>query len=230
MHRVGVFDQKVIEATNPAFILEELQRAQERSWSALQEIRRRLKIGMSELDAIHLATQTLVELGSERSWHRPLVRFGENTSKPYSAQPEEKRVLRGDDICLIDLGPTWMGKDGIEYEGDVGETFSLSGSEAHLFCISSAKEIFQKGCAFWRETHCSGEQLYKFLSREAERLDLELVTEDDGHRIGDFPHKRTFSGSLSAVDFTPSVGLWVLEVHLRERQGRHGAFFEDLLR
>ncbi len=106
MHRVGVFDQKAIEATNPAFLLGELQRAQDRSLSALHEIRRRLKIGMSELDAIHLATKTLVEQGAERSWHRPLVRFGENTSKPYSAQPEEERVLKGDDICLIDLGPT----------------------------------------------------------------------------------------------------------------------------
>jgi hypothetical protein len=31
------------------------------------------------------------------------------------------------------------------------------------------------------------------------------------------------------VDFTPSRQLWVLEIHIRNREGTYGAFFEDML-
>lgn len=230
VHSLGIYKNKEIEAAAPDFNSEELHAAQERSWRALDELYRNIKPGMDEVEATRFVGELLHKLGAKRSWHRPIVRFGENTAKPFSVPPQVGRILGETDIFYIDIGPTWLGADGIEYEGDVGNTFALSSNPAHQHCIDNAKELFKLGCKFWHDESSSGINLYKYLSDEARKRGYELVPEDDGHRIGDFPHKRVFSGPLSATDFHPSADRWVLEIHLREVQGRYGAFFEDVLR
>ena len=57
----------------------------------------------------------------------------------------------------------------------------------------------------------------------------ELNLDLSGHRLSDFPHAAVYDGPLAEIDFRPSPLLWVLEIHIRDRDGKFGAFFEDML-
>jgi len=50
-----------------------------------------------------------------------------------------------------------------------------------------------------------------------------------GHRLSDFPHAAIHTGSLADFERSPLPLRWILEIHLRDPQGRFGAFFEDML-
>jgi hypothetical protein len=47
--------------------------------------------------------------------------------------------------------------------------------------------------------------------------------------VSDFPHAAIHTGSLADLAISPSEMRWILEIHLRDPQGRYGAFFEDML-
>jgi Xaa-Pro aminopeptidase len=218
------------EGVSAGFKEDCLLQAREKSWHALQEISKRLQPGINEFEAIHLASDILRELGCDKSWHRPVIRFGSNTIQPFSTPPDKERVLKEEDIFYVDIGPVWKEADGLEYEGDVGQTFSRGENSEFARCISTGKELHQRASEFWRFSRCSGDALYQWIEQETEKLGYGLVVEQAGHRIGDFPHKKFSRLSLKKVEFIPVPNLWILEVHLKDREGKYGAFFEDILR
>jgi len=222
--------QSKVESTVLKFDVQELYRAQQRSWDALVKLRECIQPGISEVQAVSLIAAKLKELGSPHSWHHPVFRIGENSTKPYHHPASEQRILSENDLFYIDIGPTWVGKDGIEYEGDVGQAYTFVPNPEHQKCIDTAKALFDQACDYWRNADVSGAEIYAWLAREASARGYSAVVEDNGHRIGDFPHKRVFNGSLAEAEFKPSSGLWVLEVHIAEPQQRFGAFFEDILK
>ena len=79
------------------------------------------------------------------------------------------------------------------------------------------------------EAGVNGEELYTFLESEASKLGYELDPKMKGHRLGDFPHHVHFRGNLTEQDKKPIENLWVLEVHLLDKENNVGAFFEDIL-
>ena len=50
-----------------------------------------------------------------------------------------------------------------------------------------------------------------------------------GHGLADFPHAALHKGALAETPFTPSAGLWMLEIQIRHPKRPFSAFFEDLL-
>ena len=220
-----------IEFTPPGFKLEELFKVQAKSWKALEEIALEIKPGITEAEGVRLITQKLKDLGVEKSWHHPKFRIGENTVLSFSAPTSETRVLTDDDLFFIDLGPVFTGDDGIEYEGDVGKTFSLSKSPDHQKLIDASEKLFWKAFENWSNSNSSGQEIYCTLSELATNVfGVDLKPEGDGHRIGLFPHKPVFSGSLASIDFKPASGLWVVEIHVVDPRTNIGAFYEDILR
>jgi hypothetical protein len=57
--------------------------------------------------------------GTERWWHKRIVRAGPNTLQPYRENPPD-RVMTADDIVFCDFGPIFE-----EWEADFGRTFVL---------------------------------------------------------------------------------------------------------
>jgi methionyl aminopeptidase len=229
MHEIGFHTDSSIQNNNNQVDFDLLFRAQEKSWKVLHEISNRIVPGMNELEAIQIAKTVLAEQGCVRSWHRPMIRFGANTVKPYFTQPDPKSVLLENDIFYVDIGPVWKEGDE-EYEGDVGNTYVLGNDSKYLQCKNDVILLFEKAANQWRNHKISGQKIYQWLEMEAKKMNYFLVSEDDGHRIGIFPHQRIFSGGLSQVRFYPNRGLWVLEVHIQDLSGQFGAFYEDILR
>ncbi len=219
-----------IEKNHDGFQLQGLYQAQEKSWNALAEIRKRIQPGMTEAEAVNMMRDLLLELGSARSWHHPKLKFGKSSAGQASADSANPQVLKENDIFYIDIGPTWLGDDGVEYEGDVGDTFQFQENQKYQDCIDASHWLFQNAVEFWRSTNATGPEIDQWIQKESQKLGFPALTNVDGHRIGSFPHKELYRGGLKTASFQPSSGLWILEVHISDPECNFGAFYEDILR
>lgn len=213
-----------LEAVGPEFSEERMLFVRDRVRNAIHEIAARVKPGMVEEDAVEMAKDLLADLGMLKGWHDVYVRFGRNTLKTFGADSDPGVVLGENDIFFIDIGPVWKA-----WEGDGGDTFVVGEQAEMARCAADARQLFHKLRKAWAVTGISGKALYDLAVEEARTLGWELNMDLSGHRICDFPHEAIYPGPLAEVDFKPAPLLWVLEIHIRDPQGRFGAFFEDML-
>jgi Xaa-Pro aminopeptidase len=213
----------MIEQTKVDFSVPEIMRARELSWKVLDVMKKRIHVGMTEEEANKLALDVIKELGGEKNWHRPHVRFGENTLLSFRGVSRPGVKLGENDIYFIDIGPVFG-----NYEGDVGDTY-VTGSDPQMKkCAEECRVLFNVLREKWK-AGLSGVELYDFAEKEAQRMGWQLNLEAAGHRVADFPHQLYFKGSLTDADFNPSAHIWILEVQIRHPQKPYGAFYEDLL-
>lgn len=212
------------EAVGANYALESMRYAQARTWEAVDAIAAAIRPGMTELEAVALGKQVLADLGMERIWHPLLIRFGGNTLKTFKQRSEGNPVLGEHDIFFIDMGVVWRG-----HEGDAGATFVTGNDPEMAACAAAAKTLFQRVEARWRETGCSGVELYDFAQRQAEAMGWQLNLDIKGHRVSDFPHAIYRAGDLGDYAGQPGGGLWILEIQLAHPTRAYGAFYEDLL-
>jgi Xaa-Pro aminopeptidase len=180
--------------------------------------------GMSEEDAVDLAKNMLADHGMLRGWHDVYVRFGSNTLKTFGAASEPGVVINENDIFFIDIGPVYE-----DLEGDGGDTFVFGADPEKQRIATDVKKIFHSVRKRWLSTRDNGVELYEYAKSEAERMGWELNMDLSGHRISDFPHASVYDGPLAEVEFHPSELLWVLEIHILNKDKTFGAFFEDML-
>jgi methionyl aminopeptidase len=212
------------EKVRSDFNLEQLLLVQRETFSALHTLASQIHVGMLEEDAYQLAKKVLKELGFEKNWHRPYVRFGQNTALMYGRTSVPGVRLKENDLFFLDIGTVKGG-----YEGDAGETFLIGEHSEYQKCISDSKLLFHEVENYWRMNKLTGIQLYEYAFELAKKMGWLLNPEWRGRRISDFPHQIYFKGHLSEVEQVPSSGLWVLEIHLCDPQMRFGAFYEDIL-
>ena len=192
--------------------------------AAIDEVAAAIVPGMAETEAMALTKRVLKERGLLRGWHAVHVRFGVNTLKNFGEPSEPGVVLGANDIFFIDIGPVWR-----DWEGDAGDTFVV-GSDPDMHRIArDVRVVFDRVQQEWRERALTGEALYRKAVTEAEERGWLLNLDMSGHRLADFPHAALHKGSLASAPFTPSPGLWMLEIQIRHPEKPFSAFFEDLL-
>src|SRR4051812_48040550 len=102
-HPLGVLapSKASLEAVNPRFVMAGLLRAREKTIQTLEDIRGRLKEGMTEDGARKLALQVFAERGVSKHWHKPNIRFGRGTTLTFHdpLQPEYQ-LTNGDPYFL----------------------------------------------------------------------------------------------------------------------------------
>ncbi len=236
MHTLGITIHKEsartdLERHTPLFTQQGLLAAQKRSREALTEIGTRILPGMTEVQARAVVELVLSQMGSPRCWHPPVVRIGKNTVLSFFQDRSAIATLGQNDIFFVDIGPNWLLSEfpGVELEGDVGDTFVLSGDEGMKHVAAFARELHGIGCRHWRDNQPPGDELYQWLAQTAAARGYKLILEDDGHRISEFPHKAYFKDGLTTIGFVPSPDLWILEIHVVDEVRGIGAFFEDVL-
>jgi len=157
------------EAVGQRFDPALMQRARERSWTALHGIRERMHPGISEAEAKLAAAEVFKELGCERLWHPVLIRIGANTVKTYR-QPSDPNLRLGEnDSYFIDLGLVFDG-----HEGDVGDTFVVGHAPEQQACADAARALFGDVADAWRTQGLSGQALYAFAGERAEAMGWRL--------------------------------------------------------
>lgn len=220
--------KNTIEAFGSDFTLEEVRenllKAQQKTWEFVKELSGLIVSGMNEKEAIAVCDQLYIRHGIEKKWHKNRIRFGANTLLAFKDTSDPDRILKDDDIYFIDIGPVVDG-----FEGDCGDTIVLGNDPEKLACAKAARELFRRTQTQWRNEGLSGEELYKWATLEAERMGWVLNLNLAGHRVSEFPHALHHKGSLNALDFTPALGLWILEIQIRHPEKAFGAFYEDIL-
>jgi hypothetical protein len=193
--------------------------------------RSRLREGMTEIEGRQLALECSYEVGAiqKKHWHQPFVRFGEGTLETYAKSLSSERRLRKGDPVYVDLGPVFLSGDGLEVEGDFGDTFVLGENLEATFLIEKVHALFHRTREAWLEGHLSGENLYGFLANQANAMECEIIPTVDGHRISEFPHQKHSKTGLGEFHGVPNPDRWILEIQIRHLTLPMGAFYEDLL-
>jgi Xaa-Pro aminopeptidase len=201
-----------------------MQRARERSWAVLQDIRSQMQPGISEDEARVLAAEVFARHEVERLWHPSIIRIGVNTTKTYRQRSNPDVRLGEDDIYFIDLGLVFDG-----HEGDVGATFATGNTPQRQACAAAARTLFDEVARAWRNAGLGGRALYDFAAERAQAMGWRFNHAIKGHRLGDYPHSVHQAGDLGTLEGTPTAGLWVLEIQIAHPDEPFGAFYEDLL-
>jgi methionyl aminopeptidase len=212
------------ERVGPAFSVDGMLLARNKTRAAINEIASRVKPGMVEEDAVEMAKRVLLDSGLALSWHPTRVRFGINTIKPMKQASVPGVILQDNDIFFLDIAPRVDA-----WEGDGGASFVVGSNAEYERCARDAERLFHEVRQVWERQRSSGQALYAFAEKTAHAMGWELNFDLPGHRVSDFPHATIYTGSLADLDATPSAMRWILEIHLRDPQHRFGAFFEDML-
>ena len=212
------------EHKNPAFSEDAMLAARHLTRVAIQTIAKDVQPGMREEDAVEPATQVLSALGLHATWHPVRVRFGASTVKAMKQPSAPGVVLQENDIFFVDIAPRHR-----EWEGDGGASFVVGHDAVLERCARNAEELFHEVREAWHRHAWTGARLYEYADQRARQMGWELNFDLPGHRLSDFPHAAIHTGSLAQAGFSPAPMRWVLEIHLRDRERRFGAFFEDLL-
>jgi methionyl aminopeptidase len=212
------------ERVGPAFSTDGMLVTRQKTRAAIDAIAARVKPGMVEEDAVAMAKDVLTGAGLALSWHPVRVRFGANTMKAMKEASAPGVILKEDDIFFIDIAPRHE-----LWEGDGGKSYAVGHNLEHARCARDAEALFHAVREVWQRDRLTGEQLYAFADQRARSMGWSLNFDLPGHRISDFPHAAIYTGPLAEADFHPAAMRWILEIHVRDPQGRFGAFFEDLL-
>jgi methionyl aminopeptidase len=212
------------ERVGPAFSVDGMLTARQKTREAIREISRRVAPGMIEEDAVEMGKQVLIDAGLELSWHPTRVRFGVNTIKPMKQASVPGVVLQENDLFFIDIAPR-VGA----WEGDGGASFVVGSNAEYERCARDAEALFHEVRSVWSKDRLTGQALYAYADKTARAMGWELNFDLPGHRVSDFPHATIHTGSLADLEVSPSAMRWILEIHLRDPQKRFGAFFEDML-
>ena len=212
--------ERIGERHDHAILLEVRRRA----IAAVRDLAPRVVPGMGEEEALALARRALRGNGFTADWVAPELRFGRNTMKKSGEPSDPGVVLQADDVWLVDVGPLWQ-----DHEGDYAETFVVGADPERHRLVRDVREIFDRTSGHWRLTQATGAELYRYAATEAATRGWQLDLEMAGHRLGAHPHAEFHDGTLAAAEFTPSTGLWMLEIQLRHPERPYSAFFEDLL-
>jgi Xaa-Pro aminopeptidase len=212
--------ERVGERHDPAILLE----ARRLAVAAVRDMACRMVPGITEEEGLALARDAMQARGLGEEWVAPYLRIGTNTLKRYGEPSEPGIRLGRDDLWFVDVGPLWRG-----HECDYAETFAVGGDPARHALARDVRAVFERTRDRWRASRATGSALYRFAAAEAAALGWQLDAEMTGHRLGAWPHAEFHAGTLAQAEFTPSTGLWMLEIQLRHPDRPYSAFFEDLL-
>lgn len=205
------------------FDLKKLFLARETARDICYELSSLVRPGMTEEDAHRLYKELCTKYPVEKQWHPPKLRFGPNTIANFRDE-SVPYVLKEEDIFFLDIGPVVYG-----HEADYGETFSIGSNYEYKKICDAQKKVFDEVKDHWKESKLSGAPLYEFAKNRAKAYGYALNDNQDGHRIGDFPHHVHFKGSLIECEETVVPNAWILEIHLWDPKKQYGAFYEDIL-
>jgi len=190
----------------------------------LNDIERIIQPGISESQATNAAHLIFKEYGIEKLWHRPLIRFNQNTLCTFLERPETDYILQKEDIAFIDIG---IVKDGIE--GDIGKTLVFGQNKEFMWLKNVSEILFQDAINYWHVKNPTGIKLYEFIYDQAKKHGVIFNLSPAGHLIGAFPHTHAWTkGANTYPDKLESKG-WILEIQIKSLTQPYGAFYEGLL-
>lgn len=174
--------------------------------------------------------------GVDKHWHRRIVRSGPNSMTTAGDYPPA-RIIEADDIVYIDLGPVFAG-----WEADIGKSYALGGDPRKKALVAELPRQFEKLQAYFRaDPDITGAALYEVAVRSAEDAGWTFGGRIAGHIVSEFAHAQipgakdlnrigpSNTAPMSDPDGFGRPRHWIGEIHLVDRLGGFGGFYERLL-
>lgn len=190
----------------------------------LDDITKIIQPGISESQATHAAHLIFKEYGIEKLWHRPLIRFNQNTLCTFKDRSTIDPILQEEDIAFIDIG---IVKGGIE--GDIGKTIVFGDNKEFQHLKNTSEILFQEAIQYWQDENPTGINLYEFIYAQARQYGVMFNLSPAGHLIGAFPHTHAWTKGANTYPEKLSEGGWILEIQIKSLTQPFGAFYEGLL-
>ena len=176
------------------------------------------------------------EFGVEKHWHKRIVRSGPNSVTIAGDNPSA-RIIEADDIVYLDLGPVFE-----DWEADIGKSYVLGSDPRKLALVAELPRQFDRVQARFRaDPSITGAALYDFAVQSAQAAGWRFGGKIAGHIISEFAHA-LIPGSKDLNRIAPSNNApmsdpdgngkprhWIGEIHLVDRDGAFGGFYERLL-
>lgn len=213
--------------------------AEEQAEALFAEVERRGLVAPGERETVvsdRVRDLGAAMFGTDRHWHKRVVRAGPNTLLPYRENPPD-RVIGEDDIVFLDFGPIFA-----EWEADFGRTFVLGQDPVKLALRDDLPRLWAAGRAHF-EAHptITGSELYAHVAALATGAGWEFGNVHAGHLVGEFPHEFVDGDRIDSyiapgnphpmrrTDRAGRLCHWILELHLVDRARQIGGFHEQLL-
>ena len=179
----------------------------------------------------------LKKFGIEKHWHKKIVRSGKNTLAIYPDNPSN-RIIEGDDILFIDLGPIVE-----DYEADIGRTYVLGNDTQKLKLKNDVEKAWYE-IKEWYQQHTTlkASELFQYVVEKAKEHGWEFKGEIAGHIVGKYPHEQPADPKSLELDVHPenhndmflpdadgNQRHWILELQFIDRKNEIGGYFEQLL-
>lgn len=190
----------------------------------LGDIEKMIQPGISESQAIDTAHFIFKHHGIEKLWHRPLIRFNQNTLCTFKDRPNINYILQEEDIAFIDIG---IVKDGVE--GDVGKTIVFGQNKEFLRLKNTSELLFNDAIKFWKTENPTGIQLYEFIYTQSKKYHVIFNLSPAGHLIGAFPHTHAWTKGANTYPEKLAAKGWILEIQIKSPIQPFGSFYEGLL-
>jgi Xaa-Pro dipeptidase len=193
--------------------------------------------GRSESDVEEdIRTLAARDFGVEKHWHRRIVRSGPSSITTAGDHPPV-RVIEADDIVYLDLGPVFEG-----WEADIGKSYALGSDPRKQALVAELPHQFDKLQAHLRaHPGITGAALYAFAVGSTEQAGWTFGGKIAGHIISEFAHAQipgskelnriapSNTAPMSDPDGNGNPRHWIGEIHLVDRDGGFGGFYERLL-
>jgi Xaa-Pro aminopeptidase len=193
--------------------------------------------GRSESDVEEdIRTLAARDFGIEKHWHRRIVRSGPNSTTTAGDYPPV-RMIAADDIVYLDLGPVFEG-----WEADIGKSYALGGDRRKQALVAELPRQFEKVQSHFRaHPDITGAALYDFAVQSAAAAGWTFGGKIAGHIVSEFAHSqipgnKAFNriapentAPMSEPDGHGRPRHWIGEIHLVDRDGGFGGFYERLL-
>jgi len=211
------------EKNGEKFNLETFLKARTLCIQIVNEIVKSIPIGINEQETQNLIKAIFEKHNITKFWHPTKFRIGVDTIKSFRELSDNTLFTQKGTLCFVDVGPVIF-----EHEADYGCSFLVQ-DDTEMDLVKASYKIFEASKVAWFEKSLSGIDLYQYASCLAKTLGYELGPMMNGHRLGDFPHRIHSSQKLNEYSVYPNKNLWILEIHLIDKNNNQGAFFEDLL-
>jgi Xaa-Pro aminopeptidase len=177
------------------------------------------------------------DFGTEIHWGKKIVRTGINTLEPYSADPPNLIIQKGD-ILFFDFHPVFE-----EWEADLGRTYVLDNDPLKLKIKKDVEAAwYEANDWYFKQPDLTGAKYFNYVNDLTKRYGYEFGNAIAGHILGRYPHEQPDDPNDMCLDVHPDNHAdifqldkngnkrhWMLELHFVDRENNMGAFFEQLL-
>jgi Xaa-Pro dipeptidase len=176
------------------------------------------------------------QFGVKTHWHRRIVRSGPNSITIADDHPPVRMIETGD-IVYLDLGPVFEG-----WEADIGKSYALGDDPRKTALVAELPRQFDLLQQHFRANpDITGAALYNFAKTSAQDAGWTFGGKIAGHIVSEFAHGQIPGAKhlnrisplnpepMSNPDGNGNPRHWIGEIHLVEKDGSFGGFYERLL-